>query len=71
MAKASKPGRTKTRLVPPLTFEEAAACNTAFLRDVADDVLAAARRASFGGSRRSGRRNRNRSFSNACRPRSD
>jgi glycosyltransferase A (GT-A) superfamily protein (DUF2064 family) len=36
MAKASIPGRTKTRLVPPLTFEEAAQCNTAFLRDVAD-----------------------------------
>ena len=28
MAKASIPGRTKTRLVPPLTFEEAAQCNT-------------------------------------------
>jgi hypothetical protein len=36
MAKASIPGRTKTRLVPPLTFEEAAQYNTAFLRDVAD-----------------------------------
>ena len=32
MAKASAPGRTKTRLVPPLTFDEAAALNTAFLR---------------------------------------
>src|SRR6266446_4734468 len=32
MAKASIAGRTKTRLVPPLTFEEAARCNTAFLR---------------------------------------
>jgi rSAM/selenodomain-associated transferase 1 len=42
MAKASAPGRTKTRLVPPLTFEEAAAFNTAFLRDGADNVLAAA-----------------------------
>jgi rSAM/selenodomain-associated transferase 1 len=49
MAKASKPGRTKTRLVPPLTFEEAAACNTAFLCDVADNILAAAHRASIGG----------------------
>ena len=28
MAKASAPGRTKTRLVPPLTFDEAAALNT-------------------------------------------
>jgi hypothetical protein len=45
MAKASKPGRTKTRLVPPLTFEEAAALNTAFLQDVADNVLLAATQA--------------------------
>ena len=43
MAKASAPGRAKTRLVPPLTFEEAAALNTAFLQDVADNVLHAAR----------------------------
>lgn len=49
MAKASKPGRTKTRLVPPLTFDEAAACNTAFLLDVADNILAAAYRVSIGG----------------------
>jgi uncharacterized protein len=42
MAKASAPGRTKTRLVPPLTFDEAAALNTAFLEDVADNLLAAA-----------------------------
>jgi uncharacterized protein len=41
MAKASAPGRAKTRLVPPLTFDEAAALNTAFLQDVADNVLAA------------------------------
>ncbi len=34
MAKASLPGRVKTRLVPPLTFEEAAELNTAFLQDV-------------------------------------
>ena len=45
MAKASAPGRTKTRLVPPLTFDEAAALNTAFLCDVADNVLLAARHA--------------------------
>jgi len=41
MAKASAPGRAKTRLVPPLTFEEAAVLNTAFLQDVADNVLLA------------------------------
>jgi uncharacterized protein len=45
MAKASAPGRAKTRLVPPLSFEEAAALNTAFLQDVTDNMLLAARRA--------------------------
>lgn len=49
MAKASIPGRTKTRLVPPLTFEEAAQCNTAFLRDIAANILAAAAQASIAG----------------------
>src|SRR5438132_9726400 len=48
MAKASIQGRTKTRLVPPLTFEEAAQCNTAFLR-VADNILTASARASIAG----------------------
>ena len=42
LAKASAPGRAKTRLVPPLTFEEAAVLNTAFLQDVADNGLIAA-----------------------------
>jgi uncharacterized protein len=46
MAKASRPGLTKTRLVPPLTHDEAAALNTAFLRDVAGNMLLAARQAS-------------------------
>lgn len=41
MAKASIPGRAKTRLVPPLTFEEAASFNTAFLQDVATNIAAA------------------------------
>jgi rSAM/selenodomain-associated transferase 1 len=49
MAKASVLGRCKTRLVPPLTFEEAARCNTAFLRDIADNILAASRAASIAG----------------------
>ncbi len=49
MAKASVPGRTKTRLVPPLTFEEAAAFNTAFLKDVAANILAAGCDASIAG----------------------
>src|SRR5262249_20659203 len=49
MAKASAPGRTKTRLVPPLTFEQAAALNTAFLRDVAGNLLLAGRHAAIAG----------------------
>jgi uncharacterized protein len=49
MAKASRPGITKTRLVPPASFEEAAAFNTAFLLDVAGNIAAAERVvASFG-----------------------
>jgi rSAM/selenodomain-associated transferase 1 len=42
MAKASEPGRTKTRLVPPLCPDEAAAFNTAFLRDVSANLQTAA-----------------------------
>jgi len=49
MAKASAPGRTKTRLVPPLSFDEAAQFNTAFLRDIADNIRAAATEASVAG----------------------
>jgi hypothetical protein len=49
MAKASIPGRTKTRLVPPLTAAEAAAFNTAFLQDVAANILAASRRTGISG----------------------
>lgn len=45
MAKASAPGLTKTRLVPPLTYDEAAALNTAFLQDVTGNMLLAARHA--------------------------
>jgi rSAM/selenodomain-associated transferase 1 len=46
MAKASLPGKTKTRLVPPLSFDEAAAFNTAFLQDVAANIAAAGQAAS-------------------------
>jgi uncharacterized protein len=49
MAKESTPGRTKTRLVPPLTFDEAAALNTAFLQDIAENVLQAARHSEIAG----------------------
>lgn len=42
MAKASIPGQTKTRLSPPLTPAEAADLNTAFLRDVLNNLARAA-----------------------------
>jgi rSAM/selenodomain-associated transferase 1 len=41
MAKASVPGRAKTRLVPPLTYEQAAELNTAFLQDVGANLVLA------------------------------
>jgi hypothetical protein len=50
MAKASCPGQAKTRLCPPLTFEEAAALNTAFLKDIADNLIAVSADASISGS---------------------
>lgn len=43
MAKASVPGLTKTRLTPQLTGEEAAALNSAFLKDVVAGIRRAAR----------------------------
>ena len=49
MAKASTAGKTKTRLVPPLTETEAAELNTAFLRDAADNILSAAAAAGIRG----------------------
>jgi uncharacterized protein len=49
MAKASTSGKAKTRLSPPLTLAEAAEFNTAFLQDVANNLLAAASRASIRG----------------------
>jgi rSAM/selenodomain-associated transferase 1 len=42
MAKASVAGTVKTRLVPPLTCEEAAEFNTCCLTDVAANIVAAA-----------------------------
>jgi hypothetical protein len=49
MAKASIPGRAKTRLVPPLTPAEAASLNTSFLRDVADNLIGASALANIAG----------------------
>lgn len=45
MAKASIPGRAKTRLAPPLSYDEAAEFNTSFLHDIAQNLLMASRHA--------------------------
>jgi uncharacterized protein len=45
MAKASRPGVTKTRLSPPLTPDQAAALNTAFLMDTNENLALAGRSA--------------------------
>jgi rSAM/selenodomain-associated transferase 1 len=42
MAKAPRAGKVKTRLVPPLTFEQAAAINICFLRDTTENIGAVA-----------------------------
>jgi rSAM/selenodomain-associated transferase 1 len=47
MAKASIPGRAKTRLTPPLAAGEAASLNTAFLRDIAENLIGASALASI------------------------
>jgi len=49
MAKASASGQAKTRLAPPLTLDEAALFNTAFLRDIADNLRAAGAQAPIKG----------------------
>ena len=45
MGKASAPGRTKTRLVPPLSAGQAADLNTAFLQDIIGNLQCAGREA--------------------------
>ena len=42
MTKAPRAGKVKTRLVPPLTHDEAAQLNSSFLRDIAAAISAAA-----------------------------
>ncbi len=49
MAKAPRPGFSKTRLVPPLTPEQAAAMSAAFLRDTTENIALAARTAPIRG----------------------
>jgi rSAM/selenodomain-associated transferase 1 len=50
MAKAPQAGRSKTRLVPPLSPEEAACLSAAFLRDVTENIVAANRLIPIAGS---------------------
>jgi uncharacterized protein len=47
MAKTPQPGRSKTRLCPPLRPEQAAALSAAFLRDVTENLREAGRQASI------------------------
>jgi len=49
MAKAPRVGEVKTRLVPPLSPEQAAALSAAFIRDIAENILAAAESAPIHG----------------------
>ena len=68
MAKAPLPGRAKTRLVPPLSPEAAAALSAAFLRDVgANLTLAATARADPRRLRLRARRRRGGAARRCCR----
>lgn len=49
MAKAPQPGRSKTRLCPPLLPEQAAMLSAAFLRDITENIVRAAREAPIQG----------------------
>jgi rSAM/selenodomain-associated transferase 1 len=49
MAKAPQAGRSKTRLVPPLSPEQAAGLSAAFLRDITENILAAGQFANIQG----------------------
>ena len=49
MAKAPRPGFSKTRLCPPLRPEQAAALSGAFLRDITHNIALAARLTSIAG----------------------
>jgi uncharacterized protein len=49
MAKAPRPGFSKTRLCPPLRPEQAAGLSGAFLRDITENISLAARQAPIAG----------------------
>jgi rSAM/selenodomain-associated transferase 1 len=49
MAKAPRPGFSKTRLCPPLDPEQAAALSAAFMRDITENIALAARQVPIAG----------------------
>ena len=49
MAKAPLVGEVKTRLAPPLSATEAAALSGCFIRDIADNIIAASHSAPIHG----------------------
>lgn len=49
MAKAPRPGQSKTRLCPPLTPQQAAELSGAFLRDITENIALASRLAPIAG----------------------
>jgi hypothetical protein len=49
MAKAPRPGFSKTRLCPPLLPDQAAALSAAFLRDITENIALATRQAAISG----------------------
>ena len=49
MAKAPRPGHSKTRLTPPLSPDEARDMSAAFLRDITENIRAAAEQADITG----------------------
>jgi hypothetical protein len=49
MAKAPRIGAAKTRLVPPLSPEEAAGLSACFIRDAAENIAEAAKLAAIEG----------------------
>lgn len=49
MAKAPRVGQAKTRLVPPLSAQDAAALSACFIRDAAENIAAATRQAAVEG----------------------
>ena len=49
MAKAPRPGHSKTRLSPPLTPDEARDMSAAFLRDITENIRLASQKADIEG----------------------